>query len=76
MADEEPIEVPRVIRQLITLRRKAGLSQRALAERMGTGQSAISELETGEVLPNLTTLARYAAEFGMEVVVTIGQEID
>ncbi len=74
LADQPP--VPRVIRQLVSLRRRAGLSQATLAKRLGTAQSSISELETGEVPPTLPTLARYAAEFGMEIVVTLEGEVD
>lgn len=63
--------VPAVLRQLVTLRRRAGLSQTTLAERLGTTQSAISELETNTVPPTLGLLNRYAAYFGMQVVVTV-----
>jgi len=71
---ESPI--PRLIRQLISLRRRAGLSQATLAKRLGTTQSAVSEFETGESSPTLATLSRYAAEFGMEIVVTLEGDVD
>jgi transcriptional regulator with XRE-family HTH domain len=58
------------------MRRKAGLSQSKLAERMGTTQSAISELEGGIASPTVVTLLRYAAQLGMAVVLTVEQEID
>lgn len=69
-ADTPPSPVPRVIEQLVSLRRRAGLSQTKLAERLGTKQSCVSQWETGEVTPTIDSVARYAAEFGMEVVVT------
>lgn len=62
--------IPAVLRQLVMLRRRAQLSQRALARRMGTAQSAISEMETGVNSPTLATLERYAEIVGMEVVLT------
>lgn len=62
--------VPRVVQQLVALRRRSSLSQTRLAELIGTSQSAISELETGVASPTLSTLARYAQQVGMEVVST------
>jgi transcriptional regulator with XRE-family HTH domain len=42
-----------------------GLTQQAVAERMGTTKSAISRLEaTGRHAPSLTTLKKYAAAVG------------
>jgi transcriptional regulator with XRE-family HTH domain len=73
----EPTEpVPRVLRQLATLRRKSGLSQARLAERIGTVQSAISELESNQTSPTLALLDRYASYFGMQLVVTIEGDVD
>lgn len=68
--------VPRVLRQLTTLRRKAGLTQATLAKRIGTTQSAISELESHQVSPTLALLDRYAGYFGMQLVVTIEGDVD
>jgi ribosome-binding protein aMBF1 (putative translation factor) len=48
-------------------REAAGLSQRALAKRMGTSQAAIARLESGGVGATLTTLQRAATALGMEV---------
>jgi transcriptional regulator with XRE-family HTH domain len=47
-------------------RAKAGLSQAALAERMGTKQSYIARLESGRELPAMKTLARVAQATGMK----------
>lgn len=41
-------------------REKWGLSQRELAERLGTTQSAVARLEAGDVSPSLPTLDKVA----------------
>jgi predicted transcriptional regulator len=50
--------------ELIKARFRAGLSQAALAARMGTSQSAIARLESGQMLPSTKTLLRYAEATG------------
>lgn len=52
-----------VARQIIRLRMDHGLTQEALAERVGTTKSAISRLESGQHAPNLATLGKIAAAF-------------
>lgn len=47
--------------ELIRARLRAGLSQAQLAARMGTSQSAIARLESGQTLPSTKTLLRLAA---------------
>ena len=52
-------------KQLLKARARAGLTQDAVAERMGTTKSAISRLEgSGKHAPSLTTLQRYARAVG------------
>ena len=46
-------------------RKKAGLSQEALAERIGVSRQAISKWETGEASPEITKLPLLAREFGV-----------
>jgi predicted transcriptional regulator len=46
--------------ELIRARIRAGLSQAELAARMGTSQSAIARLESGQTLPSTKTLLRFA----------------
>ena len=46
-------------------RRKAGLSQEALAERLGVSRQAISKWETGEAAPETTKLPLLASVFGV-----------
>ena len=53
--------------ELIRARVRAGLSQSELAARMGTSQSAIARLESGQSLPSTKTLLRFAEATGSEV---------
>lgn len=53
-----------LLRTLLQARQTAELTQGAVAERMGTTQSAISELEGGASDPRLSTLQRYARAVG------------
>ena len=55
---------------LIGARLAAGLTQRQLAERMGTSQAAIARLESGTRLPTVDTLFRLAAALGVEFTIT------
>jgi transcriptional regulator with XRE-family HTH domain len=66
------IEHDLALGQLIyDLRTAAGLSQRALAEKMGTTQSVISRLEEGGGAKNrLDTLARVAKALGRHLIVS------
>jgi ribosome-binding protein aMBF1 (putative translation factor) len=58
-------------RQLVTdltaQRRSAGLSQTEVAARMGTSQSAVARLETGDADVRVSTLERYAAAVGSQL---------
>ena len=56
-----------LIEQLARARRESGLSQTELAARMGTSQSAVARLESGELDARLSTLERYAAALGRTV---------
>ena len=58
--------------QMLKARASAGLTQDAVAERMGTTKSAISRLEAaGRHTPSLATLKRYAAAVGCELQVKL-----
>ena len=71
------IEQDLALGQLIyDLRTAAGLSQRALAERMGTTQSVISRLEEGGGAKNrLDTLARVATALNRHLVVSFPEKV-
>ncbi|MCL4473169.1 MAG: helix-turn-helix domain-containing protein [Actinobacteria bacterium] len=57
-----------LVSELIRARAKAGLTQEAVAARMGTTKSAVSRLEAvGKVSPSVTTLKKYANAVGCEV---------
>jgi DNA-binding XRE family transcriptional regulator len=54
--------------QLLRARSRAGLTQDAVAERMGTTKSAISRLESAtKHTPSLGTLQRYAQAVGCDI---------
>lgn len=61
----------RLALEIRALREKKGLSQRELAERIGTTQSAIARLEGGNVSPSLPTLDRIAHALDAELTVTL-----
>src|SRR5438874_8366327 len=52
------------ILEVAKARRRAGLSQAELAERMKTTQSTIARLESGRGLPSTRTLGRFAKATG------------
>jgi predicted transcriptional regulator len=47
--------------ELVARRTELGLSQTEVAARMGTSQSAVARLESGETDVRLSTLERYVA---------------
>lgn len=52
-------------RELLAARARAGLTQEAVAGRMGTTKSAVSRLESaGKTAPSVTTLKKYAKAVG------------
>lgn len=58
--------------QMLKARARAGLTQDAVAARMGTTKSAISRLESaGKHTPSLATLKRYASAVGCELQVKL-----
>jgi ribosome-binding protein aMBF1 (putative translation factor) len=56
-----------LVRDLAAQRQAAGLSQTAVAARMGTSQSAVARLESGTTDVRASTLERYAAAVGGEI---------
>lgn len=57
-----------LVSEMLKARVRAGLTQDAVAERMGTTKSAVSRLEAvGKHAPSLTTLKRYAEAVGCDL---------
>jgi predicted transcriptional regulator len=54
----------RMIDDLVQVRLRLGLSQTDVAARMGTSQSAVARIESGDADVRLSTLERYAAAVG------------
>ena len=59
--------------QMLEARSRAGLTQEAVAERMGTTKSAISRLESAgkKHAPSVATIQRYAQAVGCELQVKL-----
>lgn len=56
-----------ITREVIRLRIEKGLTQKQLAELVGTKQSAISRLENGSYNPSIEFLSKIAHALGKEV---------
>jgi len=56
--------------QIIKLRDKAGLTQKQLAELVGTKQSAIARLENGESIPTIQTLYKISTALNQTMTVS------
>ncbi|CAM4207629.1 helix-turn-helix domain-containing protein [Kibdelosporangium persicum] len=63
-AREDDADLANLMRSLYELRRSSGLTQAEVANRMGTTQSAVSDLERTAIDPQVTTLQRYARAVG------------
>jgi DNA-binding XRE family transcriptional regulator len=64
---EEARQRRALLNDLADVRSHSGISQRAIAKRIKTSQSAIARLEVGTVDPRLSTLQRYAASVGKRI---------
>lgn len=53
--------------ELLRVRRRAGLSQRALANRAGTSQATVSAYESGRKQPSVAVLERLLRSAGAEL---------
>ena len=60
-----------VISDLIALRLKKRMSQKDVAERLGTKQSAIARLESGDVNPSLEFLQRIAQALDSKLIIQV-----
>ena len=61
----------RLVSELIGARVKKGLSQRQLAERIGTKQSAIARVESGNANPSFDFLEKLTNALGATLVIQI-----
>ncbi len=52
---------------MVEARHEAGLTQKELAERMGTTQSVVARLENAHHMPSLDLVTRYAAALGRRI---------
>jgi len=52
-------------------RKRRGLTQAELADKIGTRQSVISRIESGDHLPSLSTLIRLARALDMELYIVL-----
>lgn len=81
--DEQSAEVRRAreeaaiyadsVAALFAARKSEGLSQAQVADRMGTTQSAVSEIEAGSKDMRLSTLIRYAQAVDRTIAVALSQ---
>jgi DNA-binding XRE family transcriptional regulator len=58
-------------RVLIQARIRSGLTQKEVAERMGTTQSVIARMESGKPLPSLRSIQRYAHATGTKISISL-----
>ena len=64
---EAALERRRLLRELAEGRVELGLSQTAVAAEMGTSQSAVARIESGNADVKMSTVERYAATLGRKV---------
>lgn len=58
-----------LIRSILNKRLEKNISQKMLAKRMGTGQSAVSRLESGEYNPSFKFLQKLAKALDSELII-------
>lgn len=62
--------------RLAQIREHAGLTQTALAERVGMSQSAVSQMEKGERKPSFDMLRQLADALGVKTSYLLGSEVE
>lgn len=60
-----------VAAELVRFRSENGLSQRALADRLGVSQPRVAKIESGEHNPDIDTLVSISRATGLEFVIDI-----
>ena len=61
-----------IISQVIAARIKRGMTQQQIAQKMGTKQSAIARLESGNSNPSISFLEKLASVLGYKLTIKIG----
>lgn len=61
--------------KVVSARKMAGLTQREMAARMNTTQSAIARLESGRQDPTVSTLRAIAEATGTELVIEFRKQV-
>jgi len=61
---------------LVAHRKVEGLRQKDVAQKMGVGQPAVSELESGNTAPKLDTVQKYAEAVGYRLTYTLWEGTD
>lgn len=70
---EAALERRKLLRELAANREAAGISQTVVAAKMGTSQSAVARIESGEADVRMSTVERYAAAVGSRVTWSVGR---
>jgi transcriptional regulator with XRE-family HTH domain len=60
-----------LVRAVIAARKRAGLTQAELAQKMGTTQPAVTRMESGRIQPSLRTLRRLAEATGSKLTIRL-----
>ena len=68
-AERELAPLEELARLVIAQRIRQGLTQKDLAERIGTSEAAISRLESGQHKPTVATLQKVSRALGQQLVV-------
>ena len=61
-----------LVSQLIEARIKSGMTQKELAKKLGTKQSAIARLESGNANPTIAFLEKTSKALGTKITLSIG----
>lgn len=56
-----------VLEELVRIRKMRALRQKDVAQLMGIGQPALSELESGKTEPKISSVQRYANALGYDL---------
>jgi len=71
---EAALERRKLLRDLAANREAAGISQTLVAAKMGTSQSAVARIESGEADVRMSTVERYAAAVGAKIAWSISPQ--